>query len=135
MRASSLLTGFKTCVGDDQRWCGSVARCGGYANGHESVFTPDKRKSPPPRTTRPKSPPGSPLGQQRVSPFSSMVFLLLMAWNLWSFLPKPTSEAALPYSAFVAQVAAGNVTQTRIVGDQIERDVRPRDPVARARNE
>jgi cell division protease FtsH len=42
-----------------------------------------------------------------------------MAWNLWSFLPKPTSEAALPYSAFVAQVTAGNVTQTRIVGDQI----------------
>jgi cell division protease FtsH len=42
-----------------------------------------------------------------------------MAWNLWWFLPKPTSEAALPYSAFVAQVAAGNVTQARIVGDQI----------------
>jgi cell division protease FtsH len=76
-------------------------------------------KSPPPRTTRPKPPKGSPLAQQRVGPLWWIVFLLLMAWNLWSFLPKPTSEAALPYSAFVAQVTAGNVTQTRIVGDQI----------------
>jgi cell division protease FtsH len=80
---------------------------------------PTNVKPPPPRTTRPKPPPGSPLGQQRVSRFWWIVFFLLMAWNLWSFLPKPTSEAALPYSAFVAQVTAGNVTQTRIVGDQI----------------
>jgi cell division protease FtsH len=76
-------------------------------------------KSPPPRATRPKPPQGTPLEPQRVSPLWWIVFLLLMAWNVWSFLPKPTSEAALPYSAFVAQVAAGNVTQTRIVGDQI----------------
>jgi len=76
-------------------------------------------KSLPPRPPRAKPPQGSPLGQQRVSRLWWIVFLLLMAWNFWSFLPKPTSEAALPYSAFVAQVTAGNVTQTRIVGDQI----------------
>jgi len=81
--------------------------------------SPTNVKSPPPRATRPKPPPGSPLGQQRLSPVWWVVFFLLMAWNLWSFLPKPTSAAALPYSAFVAQVTAGNVTQTRIVGDQI----------------
>jgi cell division protease FtsH len=80
---------------------------------------PTNVKSPPPRATRPKPPQGSPLGQQRLSPLWWLVFLLLMAWNLWSFLPKATSEAALPYSAFVAQVTAGNVAHTRIVGDQI----------------
>jgi hypothetical protein len=45
--------------------------------------------------------------------------LLLMAWNLWSFFPKPTSDVALPYSVFIAQVTAGNVSQVRIVGEQI----------------
>ncbi len=87
--------------------------------GANQPLPPTHVKSPPPRTTRPKSPQGSPPGQQRISLLSWIVFILLMVWNLWSFLPKPTSEAALPYSAFVAQVAAGNVTQTRIVGDQI----------------
>jgi hypothetical protein len=39
------LTGFTASVGDDhERLCGSVAVCGGYANGHESAFTPDKRE-------------------------------------------------------------------------------------------
>ena len=41
-------TRFKTSVGDDhERRCGSVAVCGGYANGHESAFTPDKREVAP----------------------------------------------------------------------------------------
>jgi cell division protease FtsH len=44
---------------------------------------------------------------------------LLMAWNLWWFLPRQTAEVSLPYSEFVAQVAAGNVTQVRIVGEAI----------------
>jgi len=87
--------------------------------GRNQPSPPTNVKSPPPRTTRPKPPQGPPLGQQRVTPLWWIVFFLLMAWNLWSFLPKPTSQAALPYSAFVAQVNAGNVTQTRIVGDQI----------------
>jgi len=42
-----------------------------------------------------------------------------MVWNVWSFLPKETSQAALPYSAFKEQVAGGNVSQVRIVGDEI----------------
>jgi hypothetical protein len=41
-------TGFKTSVGDDhERRCGSVAVCGGYANGHESAFPRDKREVAP----------------------------------------------------------------------------------------
>jgi cell division protease FtsH len=42
-----------------------------------------------------------------------------MAWNLWSFLPKPTPEVSLPYTAFVAQVNDGNVSNVRIVGEAI----------------
>jgi cell division protease FtsH len=44
---------------------------------------------------------------------------LLMAWNLWWFFPKPTVEVTLPYSEFVTQVAADNVTQVRIAGETI----------------
>jgi hypothetical protein len=41
-------TGFKASIGDDhERRCGSVAVCGGYANGHESAFTPAKREVAP----------------------------------------------------------------------------------------
>jgi cell division protease FtsH len=42
-----------------------------------------------------------------------------MAWNIWSFVPKQTLEAPLPYSAFKEQVANGNVSQVRIVGDEV----------------
>ncbi len=44
---------------------------------------------------------------------------LLLTWNLWLFFPRQTAEVSLPYSEFVAQVAAGNVTQVRIVGEAI----------------
>jgi cell division protease FtsH len=74
-------------------------------------------KSPPPRSLRPKPPPAP--GQFRLSPLWWIIFLILMVWNIWSFLPKQTSQAALPYSAFREQVADGNVSQVRIVGDEI----------------
>ena len=35
------------------------------------------------------------------------------------FFPRQTAEVSLPYSEFVAQVTAGNVTQVRIVGEAI----------------
>jgi cell division protease FtsH len=80
---------------------------------------PESVKSLPPRTVRPKLPQEPSTGQNRVSPFSWAVFFLLMAWNLWSLFPRATSEVALPYSVFVVQVTAGNVSQVRIVGDQL----------------
>jgi cell division protease FtsH len=46
------------------------------------------------------------------------VFLALIIWNIWSFLPRPTA-LALPYSVFVAQLTAGNVARVNIVGDQL----------------
>jgi len=44
------------------------------------------------------------------------VFLaLLLMWNLWAFLPRQNQPVKLPYSEFVAQVAAGNVTRVHLV--------------------
>ncbi len=45
--------------------------------------------------------------------------MILIVWNVWSFLPKETAQAAVPYSAFKEQVAHGNVSHVRIVGDEI----------------
>ncbi len=42
-----------------------------------------------------------------------------MIWNFWTFFPKPSTEAPLPYSAFLAQTRAGNVSRVHIAGDAI----------------
>jgi cell division protease FtsH len=85
---------------------------------------PSMRPNAAPRKTPPAAPePNAPQeaapGSERVSPFSWLLLALLMAWNLWWFFPRSTAEVALPYSEFVAQVAAENVTQVRIVGEAI----------------
>jgi cell division protease FtsH len=84
---------------------------------HDPLSRAGDQKSPPPRSLR-RQPQPTP-GQFRLSPISWVIFLILMVWNVWSFLPKQTSQAALPYSAFKEQVAAGNVSHVRIVGDEI----------------
>jgi cell division protease FtsH len=48
-----------------------------------------------------------------------VALLALMAWNLWLFLPQSQPEAKVPYSTFVEQVRAGNVTSVQISGDEI----------------
>src|SRR2546425_1810214 len=68
---------------------------------------------------RPKGLPGPAPGQYRFGPLWWIIFAIVMVWNIWSFLPTQTSQVALPYSAFVGQVAGGNVSAVRIVGDQI----------------
>src|SRR5271167_2222905 len=90
----------------------------------QNAPTPDTRPAtdkgpPPPRTLRPKAPLEPGPGPTRLTPLSWIVFVLLMAWNLWSFLPRPTSEVSVPYTAFVAQVSADNVSKARIVGEAI----------------
>src|SRR5437762_4749087 len=74
-------------------------------------------KPPPPRSFWPKPPPVA--GQFRLSPVSWIILLILMVWNVWSFVPRESSQSALPYSEFKKQVADGNVSRVRIVGDQI----------------
>src|SRR5271166_4639437 len=80
--------------------------------------TPETNSVPPP-TRGADAPPGAPPGPNRVSPFSWWMLALLMAWNLWLFFPRHIEEVSLPYSDFITQVAAHNVTKVRIVGEAI----------------
>ncbi|HUN73904.1 MAG TPA: ATP-dependent zinc metalloprotease FtsH [Steroidobacteraceae bacterium] len=65
-------------------------------------------------------------------------FALLLLWNFWSFLPRLNEPAKLPYSEFVAQVAADNVEKVHIVGAAISGTFRhailwPKTPPSPAR--
>jgi cell division protease FtsH len=44
---------------------------------------------------------------------------LLLAWNIWAFLPRQNQTAKLPYSEFVGQLTAGNVATVHITGATI----------------
>ena len=48
-----------------------------------------------------------------------VALLVLIAWNLWLFRPQSQPEANLPYSTFLEQVRAGNVSNVLISGDEI----------------
>ena len=71
--------------------------------------TPSNNPSPE-RSTPPRP---------RLSAFWWIVFILLSIWNFWSFLPQTSKQIAIPYTAFVDQVKAGNVTDVQIDGAQI----------------
>jgi cell division protease FtsH len=83
-------------------------------SGRSSALKPILPKSPGSKVPKLSAP--GPFG---LSPLSWIVLLLLVVWNAWSFLPRQTSQVALPYSAFKEQVTGGNVSQVRIVGDEI----------------
>jgi cell division protease FtsH len=85
-------------------------------NSRPDAPRPDERK-PPPRTGRPR--PLGPPAPAGFGLFSWIILFLLLVWNLWALRPKPTAEVALPYTAFVAQVNDGNVSNARIVGEAI----------------
>jgi cell division protease FtsH len=44
---------------------------------------------------------------------------ILMAWNIWAFLPKGRPEVAIPYTTFLDQIDADNVADVTIAGDEI----------------
>lgn len=48
-----------------------------------------------------------------------VIFLALAVWALSSLWPQQTTSVALPYSAFVEQVQAGNVSAVTIAGSDI----------------
>ncbi len=61
-----------------------------------------------------------PQGPRRPSQRAWWFFLIAFAiWNLLLFLPRHPARVTLPYSAFVTQLAADNVAQVKIVGDNI----------------
>lgn len=48
-----------------------------------------------------------------------LLFLALMAWNVWTFWPRSQPEVGLPYSAFLDQVRQDNVKSLEISGSAI----------------
>ncbi|MDE3154844.1 MAG: ATP-dependent zinc metalloprotease FtsH, partial [Acidobacteriota bacterium] len=78
-----------------------------------AVPTPPPRTPPPPRQPQtPQRPPG-------LSPLLWLLLAVAMLWNLWLLMPGEPSRAQIPYSAFLTQVQAHNVTDVTIVGAQI----------------
>ena len=55
----------------------------------------------------------------KVSRMWWLVLIGLMIWNIWTLWPASRPEAKLPYSAFLEQSRAGNVTSVQIAGSQI----------------
>jgi cell division protease FtsH len=51
-----------------------------------------------------------------------LVFATLLAWNLFAWWPSRSLTAAIPYSTFLSQIRADNVSEVRIVGDDIRGD-------------
>jgi len=45
--------------------------------------------------------------------------IVLIIWNIWTLWPEVSHEIAIPYTAFVSQVKAGNVKDVQINGAQI----------------
>jgi cell division protease FtsH len=65
----------------------------------------------------PDKPPASP-GRPSIG-LMWLILLGLLLWNLMTFLPRTRPEVALPYTAFVGQVKAGNVSEVEIRGPKI----------------
>ena len=66
-----------------------------------------------------KKPKGQGPQRSRFSWLWLLIFLALMAWNVYLFLPKGQPQVAIAYSTFLSQVEAGSVARVQIVGDQI----------------
>ena len=48
-----------------------------------------------------------------------IIMMALLAWNVWSLWPQISHDIAIPYSSFVDQVSANNITSVQINGAQI----------------
>jgi cell division protease FtsH len=82
---------------------------------------------PPP--TPPSDQP-TPPGRLRISPFWWVILFALFVWNIWTLLPQTQQEIAIPYTAFVDQIKAGNVKDVQIDGAQISGDFKSGLPAA-----
>ena len=68
---------------------------------------------------KPPSPNDTPPQRPRISLTWWLIMLALLAWNFWTLVPKGKQEIAIPYTAFVDQIQAGNVTEVQISGAEI----------------
>lgn len=77
----------------------------------------DSRSDGPsdPASSKPPSPPGI------VQIIQWLILGLLLLWSVSSFWPTTApQQVSLPYSAFLAQIRAGNVAQVQITGSQLQ---------------
>jgi cell division protease FtsH len=74
----------------------------------------------PPSKTPSDNP--TPPQRPRISPIWWVILIALFIWNVWTLLPQPQQEIAIPYTAFVNQIKSGNVKDVQIDGSQISGD-------------
>jgi cell division protease FtsH len=55
----------------------------------------------------------------RISPFWWILLIALMIWNVITYLDVSTPAVEIPYSTFIEQVKAGNISQVAITGNEI----------------
>ena len=67
--------------------------------------------------------PATPPTNSAVTIMQWALFVIFLFWTLSSFWPSGDQSVALPYSAFLEQVQAGNVTQVNITGSDIDGDL------------
>jgi ATP-dependent Zn protease len=75
--------------------------------------------------TPPSKPPSdnpTPPQRPRISPIWWVILMALFIWNVWTLLPQPQQEIAVPYTAFISQIKNGNVKDVQIDGSQISGD-------------
>jgi cell division protease FtsH len=75
--------------------------------------------------TPPSKPPSdnpTPPQRPRISPIWWVILIALFIWNVWTLLPQPQQEIAVPYTAFISQIKNGNVKDVQIDGSQISGD-------------
>ncbi|MEJ2559777.1 MAG: ATP-dependent metallopeptidase FtsH/Yme1/Tma family protein, partial [Anaerolineae bacterium] len=65
-----------------------------------------------------QKPPETPLRPNR-SWIWWLILLALLVWNIFLFLPTSRPEVSIPYSTFLGQIRANNVTTVHISGDEI----------------
>jgi cell division protease FtsH len=57
--------------------------------------------------------------KQTIHWFWWIIAVMLLIWNILSFLPKSRPEINIPYSQFISQVNAGNIASIQISGSEI----------------
>ena len=72
--------------------------------------------------TQPQKPEQNQEKKPGISPFWWVLMLGLLIWNIIAYFPRSAPEVQIPYTTFINQVNAGNITDIQISGDQITGD-------------
>jgi cell division protease FtsH len=62
---------------------------------------------------------GKPAPSRRLNILWLLLFLALMLWNVWLFLPKAPAQVEIPYSTFLDQAQGNNVSDVTINSSEI----------------